>query len=73
MILQRAFFTSSSMLFEQLGWRYFGTIDGHNLQELLDIIKQVKNLDGPIVIHAITQKGKGYAFCRRRLHISIME
>ena len=58
----KSFFSPPSMLFEQLGWRYFGTIDGHNLQELLDIIKQVKNLDGPIVIHAITQKGKGYVF-----------
>ena len=58
----KSFFSPPSMLFEQLGWRYFGTIDGHNLQELLGIIKQVKNLDGPIVIHAITQKGKGYAF-----------
>ena len=50
------------MLFEQLGWRYFGTVDGHNLPELLDLIDHVKDLDGPIVIHAITQKGKGYAF-----------
>ena len=58
----KSFFSPPSMLFEQLGWRYFGTIDGHNLQELLDIIKQVKNLDGPIVIHTITQKGKGYSF-----------
>ena len=33
-----------------------------NLKELLDIIEQVKNLDGPIVIHTITKKGKGYAF-----------
>ena len=58
----KSFFSPPSMLFEQLGWRYFGTIDGHNLQELIDIIEQVKNLDGPIVIHAITKKGKGYAF-----------
>ena len=50
------------MLFEQLGWRYFGTVDGHKLPDLLNLIDHVKNLDGPIVIHAITQKGKGYAF-----------
>ena len=58
----KSFFSPPSMLFEQLGWRYFGTVDGHNLSELLDLINHVKNLDGPIVIHAITQKGKGYAF-----------
>jgi len=58
----KSFFSPPSMLFEQLGWRYFGTVDGHNLGELIKIIDQVKNLDGPIVIHAITQKGKGYSF-----------
>jgi 1-deoxy-D-xylulose-5-phosphate synthase len=58
----KSFFSPPSMLFEQLGWRYFGTVDGHNLPELLDIINQVKKLDGPIVVHAITQKGKGYAY-----------
>ncbi|HIA56271.1 MAG TPA: 1-deoxy-D-xylulose-5-phosphate synthase [Candidatus Lambdaproteobacteria bacterium] len=58
----KSFFSPPSMLFEQLGWRYFGTVDGHNLPELLDLIDHVKDLDGPIVIHAITQKGKGYAF-----------
>ena len=58
----KSFFSPPSMLFEQLGWRYFGTIDGHNLPDLLDLIDHVKDLDGPIVIHAITQKGKGYAF-----------
>ena len=58
----KSFFSPPSMLFEQLGWRYFGTVDGHNLNELINIIDQVKNLDGPIVIHTITQKGKGYSF-----------
>jgi len=58
----KSFFSPPSMLFEQLGWRYFGTVDGHDLNELLNLIDQVKNLEGPIVIHAITQKGKGYAF-----------
>ncbi|HJL93927.1 MAG TPA: 1-deoxy-D-xylulose-5-phosphate synthase [SAR324 cluster bacterium] len=58
----KSFFSPPSMLFEQLGWRYFGTVDGHKLPDLLNLIDHVKNLDGPIVIHAITQKGKGYAF-----------
>ncbi|MDC0152224.1 1-deoxy-D-xylulose-5-phosphate synthase [Deltaproteobacteria bacterium] len=64
----KSFFSPPSMLFEQLGWRYFGTVDGHDLPELLDLINHVKDLDGPIVIHAITQKGKGYPFAEEDAH-----
>ncbi len=64
----KSFFSPPSMLFEQLGWRYFGTVDGHDLPELLDLINHVKDLDGPIIIHAITQKGKGYAFAEEDAH-----
>ena len=64
----KSFFSPPSMLFEQLGWRFFGTVDGHDLPELLDLINHVKDLDGPIVIHAITQKGKGYAFAEEDAH-----
>jgi 1-deoxy-D-xylulose-5-phosphate synthase len=48
------------MLFEALGFRYFGPINGHNLHQLIKIFEQVKNLKGPIFIHTITEKGKGY-------------
>jgi 1-deoxy-D-xylulose-5-phosphate synthase len=48
------------MLFEALGFRYFGPINGHNLTQLVRIFQEVKNYDGPILVHAITQKGKGY-------------
>jgi len=64
----KSFFSPPSMLFEQLGWRYFGTVDGHDLPELLDLINHVKDLDGPIIIHTITQKGKGYAFAEEDAH-----
>ena len=64
----KSFLSPPSMLFEQLGWRYFGTVDGHNLAELMDLINRVKSLDGPIVIHAITQKGKGYPFAEEDSH-----
>ncbi|MBW7939560.1 MAG: 1-deoxy-D-xylulose-5-phosphate synthase, partial [Candidatus Omnitrophica bacterium] len=47
--------------FEELGFRYFGPIDGHNLFELIDTFESVKKLSGPILLHCITQKGKGYA------------
>lgn len=47
--------------FEELGFRYFGPINGHNLFELIDTFESVKKLSGPILLHCITQKGKGYA------------
>ncbi len=48
------------MLFEALGFRYFGPINGHNMAQLVRIFQEVKDLQGPILVHAITQKGKGY-------------
>ncbi len=48
------------MLFEALGFRYFGPVNGHNVHQLIKIFEHVKNLKGPILVHAITQKGKGY-------------
>ncbi|MBV6421975.1 MAG: 1-deoxy-D-xylulose-5-phosphate synthase [Ignavibacteriaceae bacterium] len=48
------------MLFEALGFRYFGPVNGHNLHQTIKIFEQVKDLKGPILIHALTQKGKGY-------------
>lgn len=49
------------MLFEALGFRYFGPINGHNVNQLVNIFKDVKNYHGPILVHVTTQKGKGYA------------
>lgn len=48
------------MLFEALGFRYFGPVKGHNIYHLVKIFEQVKDLKGPILVHAITEKGKGY-------------
>lgn len=48
------------MLFEALGFRYFGPINGHNITQLVRIFSEVKDLRGPILIHTITRKGKGY-------------
>lgn len=48
------------MLFEALGFRYFGPFNGHNLPQLVKIFSEVKDLSGPILIHTVTQKGKGY-------------
>ncbi len=45
--------------FESLGFRYFGPIDGHDLPRLLKLFQDIKTLKGPILIHALTRKGKG--------------
>ncbi len=47
-------------LFEELGFYYVGPIDGHNLDHLLPILKNVKDAKGPVLIHVVTKKGKGY-------------
>ncbi len=48
------------MFFENLGVRYIGPIDGHNLKDLDRVLKKVKKLDGPVVLHIVTTKGIGY-------------
>lgn len=50
------------MYFENIGFRYLGPIDGHNIQELEEIFNISKSLDGPVLIHVLTKKGKGYKF-----------
>ncbi len=48
-----------SNLFEALGIRYFGPVDGHNINDLIDILKRLRDLEGPKLLHVITKKGKG--------------
>ena len=52
---------SQGMLFEELGFRYFGPIDGHDVQKLCETLKFVRGLKGPRVVHVLTEKGKGFA------------
>jgi 1-deoxy-D-xylulose-5-phosphate synthase len=47
-------------LFEELGFKYLGPYDGHDLQGLIDLFEENKDYDGPLLIHVITKKGKGY-------------
>ncbi|MCL2874491.1 MAG: 1-deoxy-D-xylulose-5-phosphate synthase [Defluviitaleaceae bacterium] len=47
-------------LFEALGFRYVGPVDGHSLKELVDVFNKSKNIKGPVLIHVCTKKGKGY-------------
>lgn len=48
------------MLFEDLGFRYIGPVDGHNIQLLRKYLNMVKDLDGPILLHVVTEKGHGF-------------
>ncbi|MBD3161252.1 MAG: 1-deoxy-D-xylulose-5-phosphate synthase [Candidatus Eisenbacteria bacterium] len=47
--------------FEDLGFRYLGPIDGHDLREILSVVRRVKTMDGPVLLHVVTKKGKGIA------------
>ena len=51
-----------TILFEELGFKYFGPIDGHDLPLVIRTLEAVRQLKGPILIHLITSKGKGYRF-----------
>ena len=56
------------MIFEELGFRYIGPLDGHDLDSLVDTLKSVKNLDGPILVHVLTQKGKGFGLAEENAY-----
>ncbi|HEX2928028.1 MAG TPA: 1-deoxy-D-xylulose-5-phosphate synthase [Ruminiclostridium sp.] len=50
------------VFFEQLGYKYYGPIDGHNLDELNNSLQAAKKIRGPVLVHVCTQKGKGYSY-----------
>ncbi|ACB85268.1 1-deoxy-D-xylulose-5-phosphate synthase [Natranaerobius thermophilus] len=50
----------SGMLFEELGFTYIGPIDGHNIPQLMEVLNNAKDKNGPVLVHVITKKGKGY-------------
>ena len=49
-------------LFESMGIKYYGPIDGHNIKELIEILNKAKKKRGPVLLHVITKKGKGYKY-----------
>lgn len=51
---------SPATIFEELGFYYIGLIDGHDLPMLVEILEKLKDIDGPVLLHIITQKGKGF-------------
>jgi len=54
-----------SNLFESLNLRYFGPIDGHDISHLVSVLKDLKNIPGPKLLHVVTTKGKGYALAEK--------
>src|SRR6185295_14651496 len=60
-----------NILFEEFGFKYYGPIDGHDLPTVIDVLKQLKEVKGPVLLHTLTRKGKGYRFAEedaRKFH-----
>ncbi|MGQ0645359.1 MAG: 1-deoxy-D-xylulose-5-phosphate synthase [Elusimicrobiota bacterium] len=53
-------FLFPGVLFEEMGFGYFGPVDGHNLNQLIEVFSAVKQIKGPVVLHVVTKKGRGY-------------
>lgn len=53
------------MLFEEMGFHYIGPVDGHNIEELINVLQNVKQMRGPLLIHVKTKKGKGYIYAEQ--------
>lgn len=54
--------SKAGAVFEEMGFTYLGPIDGHSTEVLIDVLESAKKLSGPLLIHVVTQKGKGYEF-----------
>lgn len=54
-----------NMYFEDIGFTYLGPVDGHNIEEIENILYKSQNIEGPILIHVITKKGKGYEIAEK--------
>jgi 1-deoxy-D-xylulose-5-phosphate synthase len=61
----KSFLLKQSNLFESLNLRYFGPIDGHDVNHLVSVLNDLKNIPGPKILHCITKKGKGYALAEK--------
>ncbi|MGL5378530.1 1-deoxy-D-xylulose-5-phosphate synthase [Clostridium sp.] len=58
-------FVVPSMLFEDMGLKYIGPIDGHDIDTMNDVMRKAKQIDGPVIIHVMTHKGKGYELAEK--------
>ena len=57
------------IFFEELGFKYIGPVDGHDIKELCQTMELARKLKGPVLIHAVTQKGKGYSKAEKRPNV----
>jgi 1-deoxy-D-xylulose-5-phosphate synthase len=60
-----------NILFEEFGFKYYGPIDGHDLPTLIEVLRQLREVKGPVLLHTLTRKGKGYKFAEedaRKFH-----
>lgn len=60
--------TPDGMLFEEFGLKYFGPVDGHDISKLMDTFKQAESVNGPVLVHVLTVKGKGYTPAEKDSH-----
>lgn len=61
--------SKAGAVFEELGFTYLGPIDGHSTEVLIDVLENAKKLTGPLLIHVVTQKGKGYEFAESNARV----
>ncbi|MDD3571272.1 MAG: 1-deoxy-D-xylulose-5-phosphate synthase [Lachnospiraceae bacterium] len=59
------YFFVSGIMFEELGFKYVGPIDGHNTEKLIEVFNKIKKIKGPVLLHVRTTKGKGYRFAEK--------
>lgn len=48
------------MLFENMGITYLGPVDGHNMRQMMRLFNEAKRVEGPVIVHVLTEKGRGY-------------
>ncbi len=57
------------IIFEEMGFTYIGPIDGHNIANLIEVFKIASNIQGPVLVHVVTKKGKGYEYAEKNPEI----
>lgn len=57
--------SKSGLIFEELGFKFFGPFNGHDLPLLLDVFENIKQVEGPVIVQVVTQKGKGWEFAEK--------
>jgi 1-deoxy-D-xylulose-5-phosphate synthase len=61
--------SETGVLFEELGFTYLGPIDGHNIEIVIEVLESAKKMRGPLLVHVVTQKGKGYEFAENNARV----